>query len=145
MNLESINEAVKNNFFQHIDLAKDSEFFRKYDKEFFKDFNIDSPFLDKEEIFVNMVAKIKNIETLDNLNIDDNTRKVLEEFSQKEIKDDIFSNLTIDSKTLKALENALNEKQIPSLNIDSTTLKALENVLNEKQIPSLNKPSKLKV
>lgn len=125
MNLESINEAVKNNFFQHIDLAKDSEFFRKYDKEFFKDFNIDSPFLDKEEIFVKMVEKIKNIETLDNLNIDDNTRKVLEEFSQKEIKikDDIFSNLTI----------------------DSTTLKALENVLNEKQIPSLNKPSKLKV
>ena len=63
----------------------------------------------------------------------------------EEKKDDIFSNLTIDSKTLKALENALNEKQIPSLNIDSTTLKALENVLNEKQIPSLNKPSKLKV
>ncbi len=79
MNLENITEQVKNNFNNHISLASNSEFFNKYSEDFFKDFDIDSPFLNPKEILSKMVDKIKSSEILNNLNIDDNSLKMIDE------------------------------------------------------------------
>lgn len=84
MNLENITEKVKNNFSSHISLASNSEFFTKYSEDFFKDFDIDSPFLNTKEILNNMVEKIKSSEILNNLNIDENSLKMLDEALNKE-------------------------------------------------------------
>lgn len=143
MNIKHINEATRDNFFNHIDFAKDSEFFRKYDIEFFKDLDIFSPPISKEEILEKLV-QTKIIDKLDNLNIDNDTLKFIEKIGQKEIKInniEVFDNFNINSDTLKFIEE-IRQKEIN--NIDPKTLKTLKDSLNENMTSSI-KPSKLKV
>lgn len=117
MNLEKINEAARNNFFNHIELSKNSEFFRKYDKEFFKDLNIDSPFIDQEK----MLEKLVKTKYIYDLELDENTIKFIKKISEKE-----------------------KERQIKD--IDPQELKMLEEfLLSDEKILSKNKPPKLKV
>lgn len=165
MNLEKINEAARNNFFNHIELSKNSEFFRKYDKEFFKDLNIDSPFIDKEKI----LEKLVETKILYNLNLDDNYKN--SEFFRKHDKDlNIDSN--IDSPPIdqeKMLEKLVKTKYIYDLELDENTIKFIKKIsekekerqikdidpqelkmleeflLSDEKILSKNKPPKLKV
>lgn len=88
MNLENISEKVRENFSQYIDVSKKSELFIRYKDEFFKDFNIESPFLSSKDILKKMTddlikpsrLQLENI----GINIDEKSLKQLNDLFSKD-------------------------------------------------------------
>jgi len=60
MNLDNITHKVRENFESHIDHSQQSVFFQKFSHKFFKDFDIDNPFLTVRSAVNDLKDKIES-------------------------------------------------------------------------------------